>query len=317
MTLLPDVERELLRAARRSVPVGSEPDRAAKARTERRIVWARPTVAGTVMLVCALMAVGLGGIFLVALRHGRTIQPSGQTQGPLGTFPGAPATQRGDWPGALHLCPLAPRNRYLPARSGCVTVVRDDVDGTGRPDLVLIYGRLSHKRIDGSYVPTSFVLKVIGASGVVVQTRIPAPEADPTILEVGHVGDEAGVDLFILVARISSGSSVDVYSFHAGRLIDAGPTLGVGGDSGAKAGFTCRVGHPPTIVQHWFVLERGGENGWWQRTDITYAWYGATLRQIARHTSMRRGIPPVSATGLGVGCGTITPTGSLEYPNAP
>jgi hypothetical protein len=197
-----------------------------------------------------------------------------------------------------------------------VTVIRADVDGDGRPDLILLYGRLSHQRIGDLYVPTSFVLKVVRARGGVVKTRIPAPEADPTILEVGHDSDEPGAQLFILVARISSGSSVEVYSLHAGRLTNAGPTLGVGGDSGAKSGFTCRAGSPTTIVQHGFVLERGGENGWWQRTDITYTWHDATLTQITRHTSMRRGLPPLSATGLGVGCGTITPTGYQQYPDA-
>ena len=316
MTLLPDVERELLRAARKPVPVGSEADPAPGGRPTRKISWVRPTVSGALVIVFALLAVGLGGIFLVVLHRGGAVRPSGQRQGPAGTFPGAPATQRGDWPGAVHLCPLAPRNRYLPARSGCLTVIRADVDGDGRPDLVLLYGRLSHQRIGDLYVPTSFVLKVVRGSGGVVQTRIPAPEADPTILEVGPVSDDPGVELFILVARISSGSSVEVYSFHAGRLIDAGPTLGVGGDSAQKAGFACPAGRPPTIVQHSFLLEGPGESGWWQRTDITYAWHDATLTQITRHTSMRRGIPPLSATGLGVGCGTITPTGSLEYPQA-
>jgi Protein of unknown function (DUF4232) len=314
MSLLPEVERELLRAARGPVPVGSGADLAPGAKPGRRFSWSRPTVAGAVAFVFALIAVGLGGIFLVALHHGGAVRTSGANQGPSGTFPGAPATQRGDWPGAAHLCPLASRNRYLPARSGCVTVMRADVDGKGRPDLVLLYGRLSHQRTGDLYVPTSFVLKVVRAGGGVVQVRVPAPEADPTILEVGHVSDEPGVELFILVARISSGSSVEVYSFHAGRLIDAGPMLGVGGDSAQKAGFTCRAGSPPTIIQHSFLLHGPGERGSWQRTDITYAWHGATLTQIARHTSIRRGIPPLSATGLGVGCGTITPTGHQQYP---
>jgi hypothetical protein len=319
MTLLPDVERELLRVARKPVPGGGiEADRAPGAQPERRTSWgATPIVAGAVAFVLALMAVGLGGIFLVALHHGKATRPNGQRQGPAKTFPGAPATQRGDWPGAAQACPLAPRNRYLPARSGCVTVIRADVDGGDRPDLVLLYGRLGHERIGNLYVPNSFVLKVIRASGGVLQTRIAAPEADPTILEVGHVNDEPGAELFILIARISSGSSVEVYSSHAGRLIDAGPTLGVGGDSAAKAGFTCRAGRPRTLVQHNFALERGGETGWWQRTDVTYAWHAATLKRVARHTSILRGFPELSAIGLGVGCGTITPTGHQQYPDAP
>ncbi len=316
MSLLPDVERELLRAARRPLPAGIGADRVLGSKPEERISRARRNVAAAAALVFALMAVALGGIFLVALHHGGAIRPSGHRQAPSGTFPGAPMTQRGDWAGGGNVCPLASRSRYLPARSGCVTVLRADVEGNGRLDLVLLYERLSHRRVGDLYVPTSFVLKVVRASGGVVQTRIPVPEAAPTIVEVGHINAEPGVALFILVTRISSGSSVDVYTFDAGRLVGAGRMFGYGGDSGLRAGFTCRAGHPPAIVQHSFVLEGPGESGWWQRTDITYAWHGATLRQVARRSSMRRGIPPLSATGLGVGCGTVNQVASLKSPDA-
>jgi hypothetical protein len=301
MTLLPDVERELLRVARRPMP-HDQPSR-------RRRYYS-----GAVMVAFALAAVALAGIFLVALHRGTAPRPS---VAPAGSFPGAPATQPGAWAGAVHLCPRAAPNRYLPPRSGCVTVVRADVDGDGRPDLVLLYGRLSHQRHGNLFVPTSFTLKVFRASGGVAAAPVSAPGVDPTILEVGDVNDEPGAELFVLVQHISSGASADVYSFHAGRLIGAGPSLAFGGDSASQAGFSCQAGQPPTIVQHTFVLERGGENGFWPRTNVTYAWHGATLRQVKTRTSMTHGFPPASAIGLGVGCGTLTPQGRLQSPSFP
>jgi hypothetical protein len=316
MTLLPDVERELLRVARKPLPSPFQAEVPPAPGSERRLAWEWPSSSGAAAVLAALVAVALGGIFLVVLHHRGAHLPTRHMQGPgvNGSFPGAPTTQPGDWEGAVHLCPVAPRNRYLPARSGCVSVVRADVDGDGRPDLVLVYGRLSHDGTGGRYVPTAFVLKVVRASGGVVQTLLPAPEADPTVLEIGHASGQPGVALFILIGRISSGASALVYSFHGGRLTDAGPTLGFGGDSGAKAGFTCHAGSPRTLVQHTFLLARGGESGWWQRIDVTYAWRDGLLKQVERRTSMRHGLPPSSGTGLGLGCGTLTRMGLLQYP---
>ena len=295
MTLLPDVERELLRVARRPLPSDAhEP--------ERRASWRPTRLSGVVAAALTVFALALGGLFVALLHHGRSIGPSGHRHGPPNAFPGAPHTQGGDWAGGINVCPLAPPNRYLPARAGCVTALRADVDGDGRADLVLLYGLLSRHATGEAYAPRSFVLKVVRASGGVVTTRLAAGEADLTIVGAGHVSDEPGASLFIRTGAISSGSYAQVYTFASGRLTAAGPTLGYGGDSGAKAGFTCRAGHPPTIVQHQFVLEGPGENGRWQRTDTTYAWRGAVLKQIARRTSVRRGIPPASATATGLGC---------------
>lgn len=96
-----------------------------------------------VVVVAAVVA----GVFLVVLRQaGARPGDRPSSTRPSATFPGAPHTQPGAWEGGATTCPRAAPNRYLPPRSGCVSVLRRDVDGDGRPDLVLLYahlGRLS------------------------------------------------------------------------------------------------------------------------------------------------------------------------------
>lgn len=89
-----------------------------------------------------------------------------------GQFPNAPRTQPGRWPAGFP-CPLASANPYLPPHSGCVTVARGDVDGDGRPDLILLYALLSTHRFDGGFTPARFTLKVARASGGTLSIEVP------------------------------------------------------------------------------------------------------------------------------------------------
>jgi hypothetical protein len=170
---------------------------------------------------------------------------------------------------------------------------------------VLLYGQLTRTRVGYLYVPSSFTLEVVRPHGAVIMTPIPSPQANPALLEIGNINGEPGAELFVLVGRISSGFSAYLYTFYDNQLIRPNLTLGYGGDSELRAGFSCEVGGPPRLGQYSFVLQGPGETGLWQRTNTIYAWHGATLRMIARDTSEHRGLPPLAATGIGVGCGTL------------
>lgn len=351
MTLLPEVERELLRVARapllagaepwgtepqgtelrraeppRAEPPGTEPRSVASRQAEHRrprraLRVARPRWSGAFAFALTLAALALGGIFAIALHHGGAGRPTGHSPRPTpaGTFPGAPRTQGGGWrTGAEILCPLAAPNRYLPPRSGCVTVLRADLDGDGRPDLVLLYARLGRREGSDLYMPTAFVLEVVRGQGGVVQARISTEGVDAIVAGVERVSDRPGVALLIGIGRTSSGAAAGLYTMTDGRLVNAGPSLAWGGDSAVKAGFSCRTGHPPTIVQRLFVLEGPTIYGNWKRTDVTYAWRGARLRQIAQRTATSHGLPPRAATSFGAGCHVSLPmaTAPGRHPGA-
>ena len=295
MSLLPGVERELIRAARRA------DKRAVSKPGVRRLA------ASGAWLALALAALIVAGAFVLVLRHGRAAHPAPAVSGPPAParFPGAPSTQPGGWEGGGNTCPLAPSNRYLPSRAGCVSVLRVDVDGDGRPDLVMLYASLTHQRFGSLYLPRSFTLEVVLAGGDTVRLQLPRPESNASLIEYGNVNNWPGAELFIQVGRISSGSWAVVYTFRGGRLIRAGVTLAYGGDSASRAGFTCHRRTTSTIVQHTFLLGASRERGPWQRTDTTYVWRGPRLRRAGRQTTTWHGLPPLNATGLGVGCGTI------------
>lgn len=295
MSLLPGVERELQRVARQT-----------EARAVRNPAIRRLTASGA-WLAMALVALIVAGTFVVALRHGRAPHSAPAVIGPPAPaqFPGAPSTQPGDWEGGGNVCPLAAPSRYLPARAGCVSVLRVDVDGDGRADLVMLYATLTHRGYSNRYFPRAFTLEVVLAGGDIVRTRLPRPEDNASLIEYGNVNRWPGTELFIQVGRISSGSWAIVYTFRGGRLVRAGATLAYGGDSASRAGFSCQRREISTIVQHTFVLGDSRERGRWQQTDTTYVWHGARLRREGSEETTWHGLPPLYATGLGVGCGTI------------
>jgi hypothetical protein len=178
-----------------------------------------------------------------------------------------------------------------------VSVVRADVDGDGRPDLILLYAKLSDHKLGKGFVPTIFILRVVRASGGMPSVGVPHLEND-TIIDVRNVNDRRGAEIFIQEGSISSGSSAGVYTFDGQRLHRAG-ALTYGGDSGQQYGFTCRRGKNAAIVQRQFLLETGGENGRWQVSNTTFTWAGATLRRTSQHRSYRDGSPPTSLTTIG------------------
>jgi hypothetical protein len=255
-----------------------------------------------VALAASLAAVLVAAVFLATLRRpgpSAPVRPS--TLAPRDGFPGAPRTQPGAWRGGESACPLAPRNSYLPPRSGCVSAVRADVDGDRRADLVLLYARLGRRSVGGDFAPRAFTLEVVRAAGGAVRATLPPPEANASLIGAGNVNSVPGAEIFVQVARISSGSDADVYTFRAGRLTRVPVELAYGGDSATKAGFSCRPGLPPTLVQRTFLLQ-GTENGRWQEITTLYAWHGGRLRRVAHRIGEHHGVPRAAQTSAGAGC---------------
>jgi hypothetical protein len=315
MSLLPEVERELLRVARLPLPddtTDTDPAGARSLQPSGRLPRLRPS--SIVAVALALVTLAIGAVFVSALRTGRTFQSARTEANSVGGgFPGAPRTQANqDWV-ETRVCPLAARNPYLPPRVGCVTALRADIDGDGRPDLILLYSELSHERagqlglpasMSNEYVATRATLKVVRARGGIAATRVYAGcsgcALTAAVVAVARVNTDPGEELFLHVSHTSSGETAVAYGFHDGRLVPAG-LLGYGGDSATQAGFDCLAGNPPRLVQRTFM---GGTNiyGWWTETEITYAWQGPHLVKTATRTFRRRGLPPHSQTGVGAGC---------------
>ncbi len=258
------------------------------------------------------------------------LQPSGSGQGPGSahasastSFPGAPATQKHGYGVSSDICPLAPSNRYLPPHSGCVTVRHADVNGDGRPDLIIVYSRLSRKKlIWPSGTPPSFThdfgaeaafLKVVLAGGRSVTVRIHGVDGAKAaaVDSVAHVNADPGDEIFLEVARISSGATGVAYGFDDGRLVPAGVYLSYDGDSGVEAGFNCLPGNPPRLIQRYFSFVGPNEfTRSWRETEAVYAWHGPKLALLSKHTFKRlvslKFAPLASlksnATQIGTGC---------------
>jgi hypothetical protein len=200
----------------------------------------------------------------------------------------------------------------LPARSGCVTVTRADVNGDGRPDLIIVYSRLSRRHPSNyvgaippgerrEFVANAAFLKIVLANGTSVSARLSQTRA-AAIESVARVNDDPGSEIFIEVSRISSGASAVAYGYYDGRLVPAGATLNYGGDSASRAGFNCLPGNPPRLIQRTYELIGPTVNGWWQQTNTTYAWHGPRLVQTAKRAFKRRGAVTASETSIGRGC---------------
>lgn len=312
-----------------------------EARRRRRRRW----MGGSALMVAAVIAgalilgmVGGGGGGSAGRAHG---QPSGSGSGASSghanasrLFPGAPSTQHYyTGPGAV--CTLAPRNRYLPPWSGCVSVMVADVSGDGRRDLILSYSRLSHvsfrdlpprsrkpDRASRLYRAQQAMLRIVSPDGHVTTAPIdymttPVNKSPgqlekvwaAALISVAHVSEGPGKEIFLQIQEISSGSTAVAYSLYRGRLVSAGVLLGLGGDSATQAGFQCVAGNPPRLIQHTYELIRGIKvvhvvhgitiYGWWNETTGTYAWHGPQLVKIAQSTIKRRVLPSDS---VGVGC---------------
>jgi hypothetical protein len=308
MSLLPEIEGELLRVARLPLPDGAPlaPPAAGRSGPAGPRPWRsgagrrRPFAGAVLAIVAAAASVGLGALALVTFRGANSGHAA---SGPGSLFPGAPHTQPGSWHLGGMVCPLASRNRYLPKRAGCVSVARGDVDGDGRQDLILLYGRLSRQRMSGGFVPTGYTLEVVRASGGVLTAHVPQPLEPPTLLMIGNDNRLPGEDVWVHETHISSGELTGVYAFDGHRLRRAGG-FWFGGDSGVQFGFACSL-RRATITQQQFLFEGPGINGRWQRTETTYRWVGARLVKSGQRHSTWHGIPPVSGHGLGTRCGRL------------
>ncbi len=312
-----------------------------EARRRRRRRWMAGGALGSAAIIAGALLLGIagggggdrGGVSAGELRG----QPSGSGSGAIsgegtssGLFPGAPSTEHYyTGPGAV--CLLAPRSRYVPPWSGCVSARVADVSGTGRPDLILSYSRLSHVsltavpprsrnpgRATKLYEAEQAMLRIVSPDGGVTTAPIEyrtAPvnnsparlkkAAASSLISVAHVSDERGSQIFLQTGQISSGSIALAYSVYHGRLVPSGVLLGYDGDSATQAGFQCLPGNPPGLVQRDYELTRGIKvirgkiYGWWRETTVTYAWHGPQLVKIAQSTLKRRGLPSQS---VGVGC---------------
>jgi hypothetical protein len=306
-----------------------------EARRRRHRRWMAGSVLATAAISTAALILGMAGGGGGGAGSTADGQPSGSGSGAASghaaashLFPGAPSTE-GFYTGPGASCPLAPRSRYLPAWSGCVSSMLADVSGSGRRELVLTYSRLSHKSLASlprlGKVPTRYpaeqaMLRIVSPDGDIITTPIgytiastksfaggPQKAYAAALISVAHTSDEPGEQMFLEVQHISSGSTAVAYSLYRGHLVPSGALLGYGGDSGSQSGFECVAGNPPRLLQHTYELIRGIKTvgntvhiyGWWNVTTATYAWHGPRLTQIAQSTVERRVLPRDS---VGAGC---------------
>jgi hypothetical protein len=301
MSLLPNVERELMRVARTPVDGTS-------AQSARGAVRARMSGA-TLAVAVAVVALVLGAGFLVALRGSGTSggAPTVATQPPAGhrAFPGAPRPTRGHFTHqGTYVCRRAPRNRYLPPDAGCVSVLRADMTGDGRPDLVLLYAQaLGSRRVRASFEPIAYTLELVRPGGAITRTRLPTEGNRPVFERVGNINRVPGDELVLLLAYISSGDNYGIVTLQHGRLVLADDLLPAGGDSGAKEGFACTLGPRPRVVSRTMALLGPTMDGRWRWTVSTYTWRGSALRRVRTIRFVRRGVPPRRDTAAGTGCG--------------
>ncbi|HWE59183.1 MAG TPA: hypothetical protein VG228_05765 [Solirubrobacteraceae bacterium] len=277
------------------------------------------------LLIAALAA----GVLLAGMAAGHGGSGGGQRRGapPTGAgpgggapasantaFPGAPVTQADSYGVEADVCPLAAPDRYLPARSGCVTVRRADINGDRRPDLVIVYSTLSRKhpsyfngeprQLLKEFFAERAYLEVVFAGGRTVSTPIAQSirlTHAAALDAIAHVNDDPGDEIFLEVARISSGATGVAYGLQGGRLVAAG-MLSYGGDSATRAGFNCVAGNPPRLIQSAYQLIGPTIYGWWSETRTVYAWHGPKLVSLSSHTFRHHGAPRNADPGIGSGC---------------
>jgi hypothetical protein len=282
MSLMPEIERELLDAAQEHAESESY-----NAAAEKRLTAPAKTIA-----LLAVVGIAVGVVLLVLPSQGRHLSAR-NLRAALGTPP-----HNAWWLGGRG-CPIAGPSRDVPRRSGCVTRIHPDVNGDGRPDRILLYAHLSTRRAGQGFIPTYFTLEVLLAGGGKFTARIGHLRANVTVDGAGDVNDRAGAELFLTENRFRAHGVllaparqlVLVYSFDRQELIRAG-SFWWWGDATRKYGITCHEHRSPVIVQHEFL--RQGRV--WRRIDTTYRWFGASLRQTATVITRRRMPPPQNLT---------------------
>jgi hypothetical protein len=169
-----------------------------------------------------------------------------------------------------------------------------DVDGDGRPDLVLLYTHPGVK--NGVY---RFTLKVYRARGGVLTAEPPVGDIPATFLVLRNVNAQPGVEIFVHTVHLSNGESFFVYTFAAGKLQRPGGFT-YGGDAFVQFGVTC---HPPiSMVEDEFSLSRltlpAAQRKWTHLTSA-YTWVGSSLKaKTGKITTFTGAVPPASEIGL-------------------
>lgn len=146
------------------------------------------------------------------------------------------------------------------------------------------------------------MLRLLPLRGGSVTTPIAKVRA-AAILAVVPVNGNEDDEIFVEVSRSSSGVIALAYGYDDGWLVRAGLTLAYGGDSATRADFECLPGDPRRLVQRHFDLLEPNINGWWRDSDVTYAWKGPRLVELATRTFKHRGQPPESQARAGLRCG--------------
>jgi hypothetical protein len=311
---MPHVERELMRVA--YAPADRSPAGADVGAAGRR--WLPGRLSGAALAVAvSVVALLIGAGFLIGLRGsgagGRPATPTPTAPSPPvshGAFPGAPRPARGRFTRQGYVCRRAPRNRYLPRNAGCVSVLRADMTGGGRTDLVLLYANPEPQRVVAVFQPVAYTLELVRPGGAIMRTRLPTEGNQLVFERAGNVNGVPGDELVLQLAHVSSGDYYGLVTLHGGRLVLADDQLAAGGDSAARDGFACTLGPHPRLVDRRMILLGPTIYGRWRWTVSTYAWYGSTLRRIRTRTFVRRGLPPQRDTIAGAGCGR--PTGANQ-----
>ena len=198
---------------------------------------------------------------------------------------------------------LSPYGRaYLPKTAECWLTREGDIDGDGRPDLVLMYTP-THQRYDP---PHSLNERHVGSRAGFCTTATNAHQPARTVrpasnLPLRNLNARPGDEILIPEGGGSAGTTVGVYTFDGHALVKAGGFL-IGGYWLRPHGLFCHAGNPPTIVQRALVLvgHAPNGNGRWHETDTTYTWVGSTLRQTSQHTfSFTSTHYPANRSGFG------------------
>jgi hypothetical protein len=305
-----------------------------EARRRRRRRWAAGSALTVAALVAGIALLGAaGGDGGSGQTGGTRVRPEGSGFGgssagsnPSRSFPGAPSTQpHSVYPGTA--CELAPRSRYLPAWSGCVTATVADLTGSDHADLVLIYSRLEPPALHGVpprspgkphrviylYAARQAMLRVVTPTRQEITAPIESAAVHGTayrvsvasLLAIAHVNDQPGREIFLQTGQSSSGSDFAAYNLYRGRLISAGVGFSSGGDSADGNGFDCRPGSPPRVIERNYQLIHGLKAihqmiyGQWKETITTLVWRGPRLAMSSADTYRRRLLPKER---IGAGC---------------
>jgi hypothetical protein len=274
----------------------------------------RGRLSGALLAVAvSVVALSIGAGLLVALRGssvdaGRSAGGAPRTLTPhtnQSSFPGAPRSSRGQFTSrGQFVCRPAPRNRYLPRNAGCVSVLRADMTGGGRTDLVLLYADLSSRRVKSGYETAGFTLEVVQPGGAIARTQVQA-DPFPDIDRVGNINGVPGDELVLHLDDVSSGDTYGIYSFHSGAVTLVRPLLSAGGDSADKEGFACSLSLQPRLVVRVMTMLGPTIRGRWRWTVITFRWEpdGLALHRVNRRKFVRRGLPAGRDIAAGPGCG--------------